>query len=73
MGHVNRRLLRLCDELDIPPARVVVVGDAVADLQMGRTAGAGLVVGVLSGLSSAALLAPYADAVIDSVADLIAM
>jgi phosphoglycolate phosphatase len=52
---------------------VVVVGDAVADLRMGRAAGAGLVVGVLSGLSSAALLAPYADAVIDSVADLIAL
>jgi phosphoglycolate phosphatase len=66
-------VLRLCDELDIPPARVVVVGDAVADLRMGRAAGAGLVVGVLSGLSSAALLAPYADAVIDSVADLIAL
>jgi phosphoglycolate phosphatase len=65
-------VLRLCEQLDVPPERVVVVGDAVADLQMGRAAGAGLVVGVLSGLSSAALLAPYADALIASVADLIA-
>jgi phosphoglycolate phosphatase len=65
-------VLRLCEQLDVPPARVAMVGDAVADLQMGRAAGAGLVVGVLSGLSSAALLAPLADVVIASVADLIA-
>jgi phosphoglycolate phosphatase-like HAD superfamily hydrolase len=66
-------VLQLCKQLDVPPARVMVVGDAVADLQMGRAAGAGLVVGVLSGLSSAALLAPHADVVIPSVADLIGM
>ena len=64
-------VLRLCEQLDVPPARAMVVGDAVADLQMGRAAGAGLVVGVLSGLSSPALLAPHADVVIASVADLI--
>jgi phosphoglycolate phosphatase len=65
-------VLRLCKQLDISPTHAVVVGDAVADLQMGRAAGVGLVVGVLSGLSSAALLAPHADVVIASVADLIA-
>jgi phosphoglycolate phosphatase len=66
-------VLRLCSDLGIPPAQAVVVGDAVADLQMGRAARAGLVVGVLSGLTSAALLAPHADVVIASVADLIAL
>jgi phosphoglycolate phosphatase-like HAD superfamily hydrolase len=66
-------VLRLCHELDVSPAQTLVVGDAVADMQMGRAASAGMVVGVLSGLSSAALLAPHADVVIDSVADLIAM
>jgi phosphoglycolate phosphatase len=66
-------VLRLCRELGVSPARALVVGDAVADLQMGRAAGAGLVVGVLSGLSSAELLAPHADAVIASAADLVAM
>jgi phosphoglycolate phosphatase len=66
-------VLRLCRDLSVPPAQVVVVGDAVADMQMGRAAGAGLVVGVLSGLSPAALLAPHADVVIASVADLIAV
>jgi phosphoglycolate phosphatase-like HAD superfamily hydrolase len=65
--------LRLCRELGAPPAQAIVVGDAVADLEMGRAAGAGLVVGVLSGLSSAALLAPHADVVIASVAELIAV
>jgi len=64
---------RLCRDLGVPPAQAVVVGDAVADMQMGHAAGAGLVVGVLSGLSSAALLAPHADVVIASVAELIAM
>lgn len=34
---------------------------------MARAAGAGLVVGVLSGVSSARDLDPYADAIIDSV------
>jgi phosphoglycolate phosphatase len=64
-------VLRLCEQLDVTPERVAVVGDEVADLQMGRAAGVGLVVGVLSGLSSAALLAPNADALVASVADLI--
>jgi phosphoglycolate phosphatase len=66
-------VLRLCRELNVPPARAVVVGDAVADMEMGRAAGAGLVVGVLSGLSPAALLVPHADVVIASVAELIAV
>jgi phosphoglycolate phosphatase-like HAD superfamily hydrolase len=64
-------VLSLCRVLGIIPARVAVVGDAVDDLEMGRAAGAGLVVGVLSGVSTAALLAPHADVVIPSVADLI--
>jgi phosphoglycolate phosphatase-like HAD superfamily hydrolase len=38
---------------------------------MGRRAGAGLVVGVLSGVSPAELLAPHADALLYSVADLV--
>jgi phosphoglycolate phosphatase len=64
-------VVTLCRDLGIAPARAAVVGDAVDDLEMGRAAGAGLVVGVLSGVSTAALLAPHADVVIPSVADLI--
>jgi phosphoglycolate phosphatase len=65
-------VVTLCRVLGIAPARAAVVGDAVDDLEMGRAAAAGLVVGVLSGVSPAALLAPHADVVIPSVAELIA-
>jgi phosphoglycolate phosphatase-like HAD superfamily hydrolase len=64
-------VLALCRTLGIPPAKTVMVGDNVADLQMGRTAGAGLVIGVLSGVSSADILAPHADVVLPSVAELV--
>lgn len=64
-------VLTLCRTLHIPPAKTVMVGDNVADLQMGRTAGAGLVAGVLSGVSSAEILAPHADLVLPSVAALV--
>lgn len=64
-------VLNLCRALEVLPAKTVVVGDNVADLQMGRTAGVGLTVGVLSGVSSAAILAPHADILLPSVAELI--
>jgi phosphoglycolate phosphatase len=46
------------------------VGDSAADLAMGRSAGAGLVVGVLTGVGRRDDLAPLADVVIASVAEL---
>jgi phosphoglycolate phosphatase len=61
----------VCRRLNIPPARAVMVGDTAADMQMGRAAGVGLTVGVLSGVSSADILAPHADLVLPSVADLL--
>ena len=64
-------VLHLCRMLMVAPKETVVVGDAVADLLMGRTAGAGLVVGVLSGVSSWEILAPHADVIIHSVGDLV--
>ncbi|MCL4297831.1 MAG: HAD family hydrolase [Anaerolineae bacterium] len=64
-------VLTLCRTLGVLPAKTVVVGDNVADLQMGRAAGAGLVVGVLSGVSSAEILGPHADIVLPSVAGLV--
>ena len=45
----------------------MVVGDTLRDLHMGRAAGAGLVVGVLSGAGSRELLEPHCDHVIDDV------
>lgn len=66
-------LLMACAAVAVPPARTIVVGDSVADLLMGRAAGAALVVGVLSGGGTMAHLAPHADVVLPSVADLLAL
>jgi phosphoglycolate phosphatase len=63
-------VLRLCAELGVEPGRTAVVGDSPADLRMGRAAGAGLVVGVLTGVGARSDLEPGADAVIGSVAEL---
>jgi phosphoglycolate phosphatase-like HAD superfamily hydrolase len=64
-------VLTLCRTLDVSPSHAAVVGDSTADLQMGRAAGAGLVVGVLSGVSDAPTLEPLADAILPSIADLV--
>jgi phosphonatase-like hydrolase len=55
------------------PEAVVVVGDTVSDLEAGHAAGAGAVVGVLSGAyDAAALAAASPTAVLDDVTDLVA-
>ena len=64
-------VLAACEATGVQPARTAVVGDSPADLAMGRAAGAGLVVGVLTGVGGQADLAPQADVLIDSVADLL--
>jgi phosphoglycolate phosphatase len=64
-------LLRLCSLLEVDASRTAMVGDSPADLAMGRAAGAGLVIGVLSGVGTQAELAPFADLVVGTVADLL--
>ena len=64
-------ILALCQQLGISPAQAAMVGDTTADLRMGRAAGVGLTIGVLSGVGSAELLAPLADVLLPSVADLL--
>ena len=64
-------LLALCARLRVVPAATAMVGDLPVDLAMGRAAGAGRVVGVTSGLATAEELAPLADAVLGSVAELV--
>jgi len=59
----------LCQALRTEPPRVAVVGDSPADLAMARAAGAGRVVGVLTGVGAAADLSA-ADVVLQSVAEL---
>ncbi|MFT3893826.1 MAG: HAD family hydrolase [Anaerolineales bacterium] len=63
-------VLTTCQRMNLHPSKVMVIGDTVADLKMGRSAGAGLVVGVLSGVSKVHDLMPYADMIIDSVDEL---
>lgn len=65
-----RMLLGLCEAVRIPPERTVVIGDTLADLRMARSAGAGLAIGVLSGIDDADTLAPAADLILPSIADL---
>ncbi len=64
-------ILNVCNRLKIPPANSVMVGDNVADLQMGQAAGVGLKIGVLSGISTTADLENEADIILASIADLI--
>jgi phosphoglycolate phosphatase len=59
-----------CAATRLAAAEVMVVGDNRHDLEMGRSARAGLVVGVLSGTGSRKALAPYADRLIKSVDEL---
>ena len=63
-------VLAFAHSAGLPAAQVAVVGDAVHDLAMGRAAGAGRMVGVLSGTSDADDFEGLADIVLDSVADL---
>lgn len=56
-----------CQRLRVDPGKVVVIGDTAADLQMARAAGAGYVIGVLSGVGSLANLTPLADILIDTI------
>jgi phosphoglycolate phosphatase-like HAD superfamily hydrolase len=63
-------VLHLCATLGVEPERTAVVGDTAADLQMGRAAGAGLIVAVLTGVGGRADLAALADVVIASVEEL---
>ena len=60
-----------CRSTRVEPRQTIVVGDAVLDMQMARAAGAGLAVGVASGVSSADLLAECADAVLADVDELL--
>lgn len=62
-----------CAHLGLQPDQVMMVGDSTHDLGMGRAAGAGLNVGVLSGTGTMLTLEPLADVLIASIADLPAL
>jgi len=57
---------------ELAAAHIAMVGDSAHDIEAGKAAGAGLVVGVLSGTGTRETLAG-ADVILDSVADLPAL
>ena len=61
----------ICATLGVPEARTAVIGDSPADLAMGRSAGVGRVIGVLTGVGDRRTLERSADVVIESVAELL--
>lgn len=63
-------VLAFCQSTRLLPSAVAIVGDAVHDLEMGRRAGVGLKVGVLNGTAAREDLAPHADALIGTVAEI---
>lgn len=63
-------VIAICAALGVPPAATVVIGDSPMDMRMGRSAGAGLVIGVLSGVGPREVLAPLADRVLPSIKEL---
>lgn len=64
-------VLAFAAETGVAVADIAVVGDALHDIAMGRAAGAGLTVGVLSGTSGEEDFEGLADLVLPSVADLV--
>ena len=65
-----RMVVAFCRAVAVQPKEIAVVGDAVHDLAMGRAAGAGLVIGVLSGTSGRQHLEGCAHLIVDSVNEL---
>ena len=63
--------LEACRRVGVAPNEAIMVGDTIADLVMARRAGYALAVGVTSGALDAATLAPHADAVVDSIHDIV--
>lgn len=63
-------LLRFAEEVNVAPSQIAMVGDNTHDLELARSAGAGLAIGVLSGNSDEEHLSALADVVLPSLADL---
>ena len=63
-------VLAFCQQMQLATEDVVVVGDNRHDIEMGRNAGAGLCVGVLTGTSTRDDLEDIADIVFDDISAL---
>lgn len=65
--------LAFCAATGLSPDTVAMVGDNRHDMEMGRAAGAGMTIAVLSGTGTRETLAPLADICLESIADLPAL
>ncbi|MGH6948367.1 MAG: HAD family hydrolase [Kiloniellales bacterium] len=65
--------LAFCAATGLQPKEIAVVGDSRHDLEMGRAAGAGLVLGVLSGTGTADDLGARADRLLADIGELEAL
>jgi phosphoglycolate phosphatase len=63
------QLLAFCEQTGLAPSQCAMVGDSLHDLEAGRTAGM-TTVGVLTGPAPRDELAPHADVVLPSIAEL---
>jgi phosphoglycolate phosphatase len=63
-------VLAFCEAGRLEPREVIVVGDNTHDLEMGRSAGVGMAIGVSSGNSRADDLVGLADVVLPTIRDL---
>lgn len=59
-----------CEATGVEPSRAVMVGDSTTDMLMGQRAGVGLRVAVLTGMMGSDVLAPLADVVLNSIAEI---
>ncbi|HZQ06036.1 MAG TPA: HAD family hydrolase [Anaerolineae bacterium] len=64
-------LLHICRLLDVEPSHTAMVGDSVADMQAAEAAGIPFRIGVLSGVTSRELLAPYVQVVLSDIGSLV--
>lgn len=63
------KIWAICQTVGVHPREAIMIGDTPADMQMGANAGVMAQFGVLSGVSQHADLAPWATAVMPTVAD----
>jgi phosphoglycolate phosphatase len=62
--------LAFCAATSIAPGRIAIIGDNRHDMEMGRSAGAGLRIAVLTGTGTRATLGPHCDLCLASITDL---
>lgn len=65
------KIYAVCRALGVSPHHAIMIGDTPADMQMGQNASVMAQIGVTSGLSTSADLAPWASWCMPTVADLL--